>query len=98
MDQFLVIRQPTDQGVFVEEGLLLGRLPLEQRAKGAQAITAVRDGDGTSLFEVRNRVLLGQTQQPLEDTNAFDLTGRDDTLAPAGGVWPQELNPPQHPG
>src|SRR5205807_1384213 len=53
---------------------------------GAQPIGSVRSGDFTGFVQVPGRMLLGQAEEALHDTHAFDAAGLENGLGPAGGT------------
>jgi hypothetical protein len=80
------------------EGLLHGRLSLQERADRAQAVGSVRSGDFTGFIELQCGVLFGQAQEPLQHAHAFDTACGDDRLGPAGGVSADTFALGKHPG
>ena len=64
-------------------GMMRDQLPQEP-----QAIALVGEGGFAGPFELCAGVLLGERQQALHHTMAFDATGSDDGLGPGVRVWP----------
>lgn len=62
--------------------LLFGRLAPQQLTHGAESPTVMRKSDFAGFFQGLARMLLGEREEPLQHTSAFDAAGVHDRLGP----------------
>jgi hypothetical protein len=96
MDELFVLGQRTDQRVYLCERqlLLLGHVPIDQVADGAQAEGAIGVGDVAGVFDLFGAIAPGQARQALQNADAFDAADLQQGLGPACAARSDAANAP----
>src|SRR5229473_2305301 len=97
MNELAILGQVTDERMLGHEVelLLLVAVASQQGAYGAQVIGTRSGRQLTGALQRSARVALGQAEQALQHTHAFDAAHRNDRFAPARAVRTQTSCLPQ---